>query len=80
MGVETWLRDALNQIAGSEAVAKNRSRTGSDVQEDRPDRDLLLMIGGACLILGLFTRLAAFALGLFLLSVVLLQPFWLRTP
>lgn len=36
----------------------------------------LLMIGGGCMIVGLFTRLAAFALGTFLLSVVLLQPFW----
>ena len=36
----------------------------------------LLMIGGGCMILGLFTRTAAFALGMFLLSVVLLQPFW----
>lgn len=36
----------------------------------------LLIIGGACLVAGLFTRLSAFALALFLASVVLSQPFW----
>jgi len=77
MGVETWLRDALNQIAGSEAVAKNPlPEPVPTYKKIDPIVIYLLMIGGACLILGLFTRLAAFALGLFLLSVVLLQPFW----
>jgi uncharacterized membrane protein YphA (DoxX/SURF4 family) len=36
----------------------------------------LLIIGGVCLMIGLFTRTAAWACGLFLLSVVLMQPFW----
>lgn len=36
----------------------------------------LLIIGGGCLIIGLFTRLSALALALFLASVVLSQPFW----
>jgi uncharacterized membrane protein YphA (DoxX/SURF4 family) len=36
----------------------------------------LLIIGGACLAAGLFTRLSAFALALFMASVVLSQPFW----
>jgi uncharacterized membrane protein YphA (DoxX/SURF4 family) len=36
----------------------------------------LLIIGGACLAAGLFTRLSALVLALFLASVVLSQPFW----
>ena len=32
---------------------------------------------GVCLILGLFTRLASFAAGMFLLSVAMTQPFWI---
>ncbi|MCC7083621.1 MAG: DoxX family protein [Pirellulales bacterium] len=36
----------------------------------------LLLIGGGCLVAGLFTRLSAIALALFLASVVLSQPFW----
>jgi uncharacterized membrane protein YphA (DoxX/SURF4 family) len=37
----------------------------------------VLVIGGACLIIGFFTRLAAWTCGLFLLGIVLLQPFWI---
>ncbi|MDX1963654.1 MAG: hypothetical protein SFX18_10905 [Pirellulales bacterium] len=36
----------------------------------------VLLIAGACLVVGLFTRLAATVCGLFLLQVVLLNPFW----
>lgn len=36
----------------------------------------LLIIAGGCLVVGLFTRLSAWALAIFLLSVVLSQPFW----
>jgi uncharacterized membrane protein YphA (DoxX/SURF4 family) len=36
----------------------------------------LLIVGGGCLVVGLFTRLSAFALALFLASVVFSQPFW----
>jgi uncharacterized membrane protein YphA (DoxX/SURF4 family) len=36
-----------------------------------------LMAIGLCLIAGLFTRLAAFGGGVFLLSVVAAQPFWI---
>ena len=36
-----------------------------------------LIIGGACLVVGLFTRLSAVVLALFLLSIVLSQPAWL---
>ncbi len=77
LGVETWLRDSLNQIAGSEAVSKNPLPEPVPMYKKiDPIVIWLLMIGGGCLIVGLFTRLAAFALGTFLLSVVLLQPFW----
>jgi uncharacterized membrane protein YphA (DoxX/SURF4 family) len=77
MGVEGWLRDSLNTIAGSEAVSKNPLlEPVPTYKKIDPIVIWLLMIGGGCLIVGLFTRLAAFALGTFLLSVVLLQPFW----
>jgi uncharacterized membrane protein YphA (DoxX/SURF4 family) len=77
MYVESWLRSSLDQIAGSEAVAKNPlPEPVPTYKKIDPIVIWLLMIGGACLIVGLFTRLAAFALGVFLLSVVLLQPFW----
>jgi uncharacterized membrane protein YphA (DoxX/SURF4 family) len=36
-----------------------------------------LMIGGACLVVGLFTRLSALVLALFLLSVMASQPPWI---
>lgn len=77
LGVETWLRDSLDQIAGSEAVSKNPlPEPVPTYKKIDPIVIWLLLIGGGCLIVGLFTRLAAFALGTFLLSVVLLQPFW----
>ena len=77
LGVETWLRDSLNTIAGPEAVSKNPlPEPVPTYKKIDPFVIWLLMIGGGCLIVGLFTRLAAFALGAFLLSVVLLQPFW----
>jgi uncharacterized membrane protein YphA (DoxX/SURF4 family) len=77
MGVEGWLRDSLNGIAGSEAVSKNPLPEVVPTYKKIDSYVIwLLMIGGGCMVLGLFTRLAAFALGTFLLSVVLLQPFW----
>ncbi len=77
MSVEEWLRDSLNGIAGVEAASKNPLPEPLPMYKKiDPIVIWLLMIGGGCLILGLFTRLAAFALGTFLLSVVLLQPFW----
>ncbi len=77
LGVEDWLRESLNTIAGKEAVSKNPlPEPVPTYKKIDPIVIWLLMIGGGCMIVGLFTRLAAFALGTFLLSVVLLQPFW----
>lgn len=103
LGVETWLRDSLDQIANAPVKEHNRKleddvkqKKLTDAEAEKQKKPLpaplpepvptykkidplviwLLMIGGGCLIVGLFTRLAAFALGTFLLSVVLLQPFW----
>jgi uncharacterized membrane protein YphA (DoxX/SURF4 family) len=35
------------------------------------------MVGGACLVVGLFTRLSALVLALFLVSVIASQPPWI---
>ena len=77
LSVEDWLRASLEQIAGSEVASKNPlPEAVPTYKKIDPIVIWLLMIGGGCMIVGLFTRLAAFAVGTFLLSVVLLQPFW----
>jgi uncharacterized membrane protein YphA (DoxX/SURF4 family) len=40
----------------------------------------LLIVGGGLLMIGLFTRLSALALGLFLLAVIATQPPWIASP
>lgn len=64
------------------ATAAAYKKAVDDSRQSRLDFDNIvvtaLTIGvGVCLVLGLFTRLAAFAGALFLLAVIVSQPFWL---
>jgi uncharacterized membrane protein YphA (DoxX/SURF4 family) len=85
--IDAAYRDELEQIFTAKekptAAAKAAyEKALADPRQSRIDFDnvavTVLTIGvGICLVLGLFTRLAALAGALFLLSVVATQPFWL---
>ena len=76
--IESGFRSDLDEIRTPDQMAKG------PLIEDKPTLkkvDRVMAYGilaiGACLILGLFTRLACVLGALFLVSVVLTQPFWI---
>jgi uncharacterized membrane protein YphA (DoxX/SURF4 family) len=75
-------KDAKMQSEAAKITAFAQSRPAFVFEKEPPYKFVdkcvtwLLIIGGVCLMIGLFTRTAAWACGLFLLSVVLMQPFW----
>jgi len=75
--IETGLKAKLNARLTAEQLKKPAyiDPEPGYVQVDRIVK-WVLMIAGGCLVVGLFTRLAAFLCGLFLLQVVMLYPFW----
>lgn len=78
--IENDYRGDLAQLRTAEQIAKGPvSEAKTTLQKvDRVMAYGILAIG-ACLILGLFTRVAALLGALFLVSVVLTQPFWVST-
>lgn len=85
----TTMWDSLEIKVNSLAVDKQKEQRSGPLALHRPfdqstSRQNLVdkiipwfdTIVGVCLILGLFTRLASFAAGAFLLSVTMTQPFW----
>jgi uncharacterized membrane protein YphA (DoxX/SURF4 family) len=78
-GIEKDFQDELDSLL------TNEQRTMGSFPSEKPALetvDMVMTYGilgiGACLILGLFTRLACLLGAAFLLSVVLMQPFWVH--
>jgi uncharacterized membrane protein YphA (DoxX/SURF4 family) len=77
-GIETAYHVELAELLDASQIAKDQPDFDKTTLERVDDVMAYGITGiGVCLVLGLFTRLASLAGALFLLSVVLSQPFWL---
>jgi uncharacterized membrane protein YphA (DoxX/SURF4 family) len=77
---DAWQNDVMSVRSDEQIKLGPMPETLTELKKIDTAVTWLLIVGGGLLMIGLFTRLSALALALFLLSVIASQPPWIASP